>query len=337
MQNTRICKASERVFDRAVFDTMFANETNLKKGTYIMKLGYIGLGKMGKNMVFNMIEKGHEVVAWNRSPDPLNEVVAAGAHRADSIDNLISQLDGPRIIWVMLTAGDVTEDMLFGSHALVSKLSPGDILIDGGNSNFNDSRRRAWLCGEKSIHYLDVGTSGGPAGARSGACLMIGGNKDIYTQLLPLFESISVPDGFQYIGESGSGHYTKMVHNAVEYAFLQAMGEGFEMMKNGPYSSVDLKDVARIWNTGSVIESKLMRLAHNAFSEDSSLDGIKGYIEDNGEAQWTIETALQYKIPVTTLAHSLFVRYRSRQEDSFAAKVVAVLRKQFGGHAITKN
>jgi 6-phosphogluconate dehydrogenase len=302
-----------------------------------MKLGYIGLGKMGKNMVFNMLDHKHEVVAWNRSPEPLNEVVAAGAIKAESIDDLVSKLEGPRVIWIMLTAGDVTEDLLFGSHDLVSKLNPGDIIIDGGNSNFNDSKRRAEICSQKQIKFLDSGTSGGPSGARNGACLMIGGEKEVYESLVPLFESLSVPNGFQYTGPAGSGHYVKMVHNSVEYGFLQAMGEGFEMIKKGPYENLNIRDVARIWNTGSVIESKIMRLALQAFEKDQTLDGVKGYIEDNGEAQWTIETALQYKIPVTTLAHSLFVRYRTRQDDSFAAKVVAVLRNQFGGHAIKQN
>jgi len=302
-----------------------------------MKLGYIGLGKMGKNMVFNMLDHKHEVVAWNRSPAPLAEVVASGAQGVSSVDEMISNLSGPRVIWVMLTAGDVTEDMLFGTHALVSKLSAGDIIIDGGNSNFNDSKRRAEKCNEKGIHFVDIGTSGGPSGARNGACLMIGGKNEIYQELEPLFASLSVEKGYQFIGESGSGHFVKMVHNAVEYGFLQAMGEGFELIKNGPYKSLDMHTVSRIWNTGSVIESKLMGLAEKAFSEDGSLDNVKGYIDDNGEAQWSVETALQYKIPFTTLAHALFIRYRSRQDDSFAAKVVAVLRKQFGGHAVKEN
>lgn len=299
-----------------------------------MKLGYIGLGKMGKNMVMNMIDHGHTVVAWNRSSGPLDEIVAYGAQRANSFEDMIKALEPPRVIWIMLTAGEVTEDMLFGSHNLAGMLEKGDILIDGGNSNFNDSQNRHWKCKEMGIHFLDVGTSGGPDGARNGACLMIGGEEEIYGKLIPLFESISTKDGFKYVGPAGAGHYVKMVHNAVEYGFMQSMGEGFEMIKNGPYKDLDLAEVANIWNNGSVIESKLMRLAEQAFREDKTLETITGYVEDNGEAQWTVETALQYKIPLTTLAHALFARYASRQEESFAMKVVAILRKQFGGHAV---
>lgn len=299
-----------------------------------MKLGYIGLGKMGKNMVFNMIDHKHEVIAWNRSPAPLEEVVSYGATKAASLEDMVNQLHGPRVIWVMLTAGDVTEDMLFGEHNLVGLLDKGDIIIDGGNSNFNDSKRRFEKCAAMGIHFLDVGTSGGPGGARTGACLMIGGERGVYEKLVPLFETISITNGYKYVGPAGAGHYVKMVHNAVEYGFMQAMGEGFEMIKSGPYKDLNMVDVANIWNNGSVIESKLMRLAEQAFKEDATLETIHGYVEDNGEAQWTIETALQHKIPVTTLAHALFMRYGSRQEESFAMKVVAILRKQFGGHAV---
>ncbi len=303
-----------------------------------MQIGYIGLGKMGKNMVFNMLDHGHKVVAWNRSPAPLEEVVKAGATAANSPADVVSQLvDERKVIWIMLTAGDVTEDMLFGSHNLVSHLKKGDIIIDGGNSNFNDSKRRAEKCAELGIHFLDSGTSGGPGGARSGACLMIGGEKEVFEELRPLFESLSVVNGYKYVGPAGAGHFVKMVHNAVEYGFLQAMGEGFELIKHGPYPGLNLGEIADIWNSGSIIQSKLMHLAEDAFKEDNDLTAVKGYVEDNGEAQWSVETALQYKVPLTTLAHSLFVRYRSRQEDSFSAKVVAVLRNRFGGHAIKNN
>jgi 6-phosphogluconate dehydrogenase len=302
-----------------------------------MQIGYIGLGKMGKNMVYNMLDHGHKVVAWNRSPAPLDEVVNAGAERAESPKDLVSRLTDRKVVWLMLTAGDVTEDMLFGSQALVTYLQKGDVIIDGGNSNFNDTKRRAEKCAQLGIHFLDSGTSGGPSGARSGACLMIGGEQDVFEDLRPLFESLSVVNGYKYVGPSGSGHFVKMVHNAVEYGFLQAMGEGFELIKNGPYKNLDLGEIADIWNSGSIIQSKLMMLAEDAFKEDNELTSVKGYVEDNGEAQWSVETALQYKVPLTTLAHALFVRYRSRQDDSFAAKVVAVLRNRFGGHAIKNN
>ena len=299
-----------------------------------MRIGYIGLGKMGKNMVMNMIDHQHEVIAWNRSPAPLEEVCAYGASKADSITDLVSHLPSPRTIWMMLPAGEVTEDMLFGSYRLVDQLSPGDILIDGANSHFHDTMKRAKMCAERGIYFLDVGTSGGPYGARHGACLMIGGDRRVYESLIPLFASLSAPDGFLYIGPSGSGHYVKMVHNAIEYGFMQSIGEGFDMLQHGPLGKLPLGQIARVWNHGSVIESKLMLLAETVFAEYGDLSSIVGYVEDNGETQWTVETALQYKIPLTTLAHALFARYASRREDSFAMKVVAALRHQFGGHSI---
>jgi 6-phosphogluconate dehydrogenase len=299
-----------------------------------MQIGYIGLGKMGKNMVFNMLDKKHEVIAWNRSPAPLAEVVAAGAKKAESPQALVALLSKPRIVWIMLTAGDVTEDMIFGSHDLISALEPGDIIIDGGNSNFNQSRVRYEKCKARGVHFLDIGTSGGPGGARNGACMMIGGEREPFEKCEALIKSLCVPNGYKFMGEPGSGHFTKMVHNAVEYGFMQSMGEGFDLIKNGPYKNLNLGDVAEIWNNGSIIQSKLMGLAVEAFKEDNDLSSIQGYIEDNGEAQWSVETALQYKVPLTSLAHSLFFRYQSRQDDSFAAKVIAILRKKFGGHAV---
>jgi 6-phosphogluconate dehydrogenase len=302
-----------------------------------MQIGYIGLGKMGKNMVFNMLDTGHEVIAWNRSPAPLDEVVKAGARRAESPVAMLGMLSKPRVVWLMLTAGDVTEDMLFGSHHLVEHLEAGDIVVDGGNSNFNQSKVRFERCRERGIHFLDIGTSGGPKGARNGACMMIGGEREIFEKVEDLIRTLCVPNGYKFMGEPGSGHFVKMVHNAVEYGFMQSMGEGFDLVKNGPYKNLSLHDVADIWNNGSVIQSKLMGLAVDAFKEDNDLSAIEGYIEDNGEAQWSVETALQYKVPLTTLAHSLFYRYQSRQNSPFAAKVIAILRNKFGGHAVKKS
>lgn len=299
-----------------------------------MKIGYIGLGKMGKNMVLRLLEQGHEVVVWNRSAEKMDEVVKAGAIAAVDVEDLVHRLEPPRTVWLMLTAGDVTEEMLFGTYNLVSYLDSGDTVIDGGNSKFTDSQKRADLCAEQGVHFLDAGVSGGPYGARHGACVMVGGSQDIYSRYQKLFDDITQQDGLLYAGPSGAGHFVKMVHNAIEYGMMQSIAEGYELLAHGPYDKLDLSALSNLWQHGSVIESKLVSLAGRAFEKDTRLESIKGYVEDNGETQWTVESALQYKVPMTTIAHSLFARYGSRQEDSFAMKVVAALRKEFGGHAV---
>lgn len=299
-----------------------------------MQLGYIGLGKMGKNMVLRMLDKGHEVVVWNRSKDKIAEVVAAGAKSADTIDELVEMLKPPRTVWLMLTAGDVTEEMMFGEYDLVGHLDAGDTVVDGGNSKYVDSIRRAEDCLEEKVNFLDAGVSGGPSGARNGACVMVGGDSSVVEKLKPLFLDIAQPDGYLHVGPAGSGHFVKMVHNAIEYGMMQAIGEGYELLANGPYEKIDLAQLTRLWQHGSVVESKLVGLLDGAFTADPRLETIRGYVEDNGETQWTLEAALKHKVPMTAIAHSLFARYGSRQEDSFAMKVVAALRKGFGGHAV---
>ena len=302
-----------------------------------MRIGYIGLGKMGKNMVINLLEKGHEVVVWNRSAEKMEEVVKAGAIAAEDIEDLVAKLKPPRTVWLMLTAGDVTEEMLFGTYNLVGYLDAGDTVIDGGNSKFIDSQKRFGICVEQQINFLDVGISGGPHGARHGACVMVGGVEEIFKKHQALFEDVAMKDGLMYVGPSGSGHFVKMVHNAIEYGMMQAIGEGYELLAKGPYEKLDLSRLSALWQHGSVIESKLIALAGRAFSHDNDLSSIKDYVEDNGETQWALESALQYKVPMTTIAHSLFSRYGSRQDDSFAMKVVAVLRKEFGGHTVKES
>lgn len=302
-----------------------------------MRIGYIGLGKMGKNMVLRLLEKGHEVVVWNRSREKMDEVVKAGAIAADDVADLVKKLEPPRTVWLMLTAGDVTEEMLFGTYDLVSHLDAGDAVIDGGNSKYSDSQKRADVCAEQQIQFLDAGVSGGPYGARNGACVMVGGNKEVFSKYESLFIDIAQKEGLLYAGPSGAGHFVKMVHNAIEYGMMQAIGEGYELLANGPYDKLDLAKLSALWQHGSVIESKLVDLAGRAFGSDPRLEGIQGYVEDNGETQWTIESALKYKVPMTTIAHSLFARYVSRQDDSFAMKVVAALRKEFGGHAVKES
>jgi 6-phosphogluconate dehydrogenase len=302
-----------------------------------MQLGYIGLGKMGKNMVLRLLERGYEVVVWNRSKDKVAEVVGAGAKEAETIEELVQMLEPPRTIWIMLTAGDVTEEMLFGGYNLVSYLDAGDTVIDGGNSRFTDSRKRAEICLEQSINFLDAGVSGGPNGARNGACLMVGGETEVVKKYEKLFTDLATKDGYLHVGPAGSGHFVKMVHNAIEYGMMQAIGEGYELLANGPYEGLKLDQLSELWQHGSVIESKLVGLLSGAFGKDARLEKISGYVEDNGETQWAIETALQHKVPMSAIAHALFARYSSRQEDSFAMRVVAALRKEFGGHVVKEN
>jgi 6-phosphogluconate dehydrogenase len=298
----------------------------------IKKIGIMGLGKMGKGIALNLIDHGFEVHAFNRSPEPLAEVVAAGAIKAESLPDMAKQLGKPRVLWFMLTAGAVLDDVLANSGVL-DALEPGDIIIDGGNSNFNDSVARHAMCKERGIFFLDAGVSGGPAGARSGAAIMVGGDREAYDQVAHVFKALSVENGYGYMGPSGSGHFVKMVHNAIEYGMLQAMGEGYELIHSGPYKNLDLREVTKVWQNGTVIRGFLMDLMARAYGKNPTLDGIKGYIEDNGEGKWAVETALDANVPFVLNTYALMFRYITRQDESFAAQVVASLRHEFGGHA----
>ena len=301
----------------------------------MQKIGFMGLGKMGKGLVLNLLDHSFEVVAFNRSPDPLAEVVTKGATAATSLADMTQKLTGtdskPRIFWFMLTAGSVLDEVVFNSGFL-DTLSSGDIIIDGGNSNFNDSIRRYGQCRKKGIRFLDAGVSGGPSGARSGASIMVGGDKDAFDQAAEIFKQLSVENGYGYMGPAGSGHFVKMVHNAIEYGMLQAMGEGYELLKSGPFKDLDLANVTHVWQHGTVIRGYLVDLMARAFEKDQTLAGAKGYIEDNGEGKWSVETAMQYGIPFTLNTYALMFRYISRQDESFAAKIVSTLRHEFGGH-----
>ncbi len=298
-----------------------------------MKIAIIGLGKMGYNLALNLRNHGHAVVAFDRAVELTNQIASeSGIDAVNSLEEICAALPGRRIIWLMVPAGNIVEGVI---EDLTPLLRPGDILIDGGNSNFNDSVRRYKSLKDKGIDFLDCGTSGGTSGALNGACTMIGGEKDVYDYCKPVFDDISLPGGTLYIGGPGAGHFTKMVHNGIEYGMMQAIAEGFEVLEKSSYD-VDFQKVAELWNHGSIVRSWLMELTANAFAKDPKLDAIRGVMHSSGEGKWTLETALDLGVPTPVIALSLIMRYRSLQDDSFAGKVVAAQRNEFGGHAVEK-
>ena len=297
-----------------------------------MQIGIVGLGRMGYNLALNLLDHGHDVVGYNRSPQKVEELIAAGGNGAHSLQELVGKLEDRRVIWVMVPNGEPTEQMI---NSLVPLLNKHDIIIDGGNSNYNDTLRRYNEIKAKGIDFVDAGTSGGIEGARYGACSMVGAEDEVFAYIEPLFKDMCVVNGYLHCGRVGSGHYTKMVHNGVEYGMMQAIGEGFEILKESQFD-LDYEKVARVWNNGSVIRSWLMELAENAFKKSPQLDDIRGKIGSNGEGLWTVEEALKLKVPVPVIAGSLFVRDRSQQDESFSGQVVAALRNEFGGHAVEK-
>lgn len=297
-----------------------------------MQIGMIGLGRMGYNLALNMRDHGHEVIAYNRSKKKVDEIKEENVKGAYTIDELLDQLEGRKVLWLMIPAGEATENMI---QTVLPKLKKGDILIDGGNSNFNDTLRRYEEIKDTGIHFVDAGTSGGIEGARNGACSMIGAEDDVFPYIEPIFKDICVENGYLHCGRVGSGHYTKMVHNGVEYGMMQAIGEGFEILEKSQFD-LDYEKVARVWNHGSVIRSWLMELAESAFHKDADLEELKDVIGSNGEGLWTVEEALKLKVPTPVISSSLHVRFRSEQSESFSGKVVAALRNEFGGHAVVK-
>jgi 6-phosphogluconate dehydrogenase len=295
-----------------------------------MDIGFIGLGRMGANMVERLLSGKHRVVAYNRTAEKTKETVKKGAEGAFSLQELVSRLKAPRTVWVMVPAGDAAQKMIDDLSPL---LSAGDLIVDGGNSRYTDSARRFRELKAKGLHFMDVGTSGGVWGLKVGYCLMAGGEKEDFLRVEPALKTLAPPDGYLHCGTAGAGHFVKMVHNGIEYGMMQAYAEGFELLKASPFG-LDLPRIAQLWNQGSVVRSWLLELAERAFQEDPALGKIHGYVEDSGEGRWTIDTAISLGVPATVLAHSLFARFTSRQEDSFAMRVLAALRQQFGGHAV---
>lgn len=297
-----------------------------------MDVGLIGLGKMGRNLAENLLEQGHNVVVFDQSTSLVVPLVQQGARGAQSLEEVVSFLVPPRILWLMVPAGEAVDQLV---SDLADMLELGDMVIDGGNSLYLDTVRRARFLGERGIHLVDVGTSGGIYGARHGACLMVGGEAKIVSYMERIFLDISVENGYLYCGPSGSGHFVKMVHNGIEYGMMQAIGEGFELLAKSEYE-LDLDKIAKLYCHGSVIRGWLMELTHKALAENPELSDVKGIIHSSGEAQWTVEAALRLGVSTPIIAHSLFVRYSSVNEDSFGNRLVSSLRNQFGGHVVFK-
>jgi 6-phosphogluconate dehydrogenase len=296
-----------------------------------MEIGFYGLGRMGGNMVRRLMESGeHRVVAGNRSSGPVDEAVSYGAEGAYELEEVVEKLSAPRVVWVMVPAGEVTEDVL---HQYADLMDEGDILVDGGNSYFRDTVRRSEELKEKGIRFVDAGTSGGIWGLKVGYCLMVGGEEEAVRTLEPALKTLAPPDGYMHVGPSGAGHFVKMVHNGVEYGMLQAYAEGFEILKHSRYD-FDMQGISHLWNQGSVVRSWLLELAENAFANDNNLDSVQDYVEDSGEGRWTVFEAIHEDVPAPVITASLFARFASRQEESFGAKTIAALRREFGGHAV---
>ncbi len=299
-----------------------------------MKLAIIGLGRMGMNMARRLMQGGHDVVAFNRSPDKTDQLAAEGAQGAYSLEELVAKLTAPRILWLMLPAGSVVDEHI---TRLTELLSAGDIIVEGGNSYYKDDIRRAKELEPTGIHYLDAGVSGGIWGLKVGYCTMIGGNRDVFETLEPIFQSLAPPEGYLYCGETGAGHFVKMVHNGIEYAMMQAYGEGFEILENSRYApSFNYADISHLWNQGSVIRSWLLELAEEAFRKEEKLSDIHGFVQDSGEGRWTVLQAIETAVPAEVITLSLMRRFRSRQQDPFAERVLAALRREFGGHAVAE-
>lgn len=297
-----------------------------------MKLAILGLGKMGYNLTLNLLSHQHEVVAYDVDSTRAEELSHEGAIPAFSVEDAVAKLPTPRVVWLMVPAGEIVDQLV---DQLSTLLAAGDIVIDGGNSHYKQSLERYARLKEKGIHFMDAGTSGGMEGARHGACMMIGGDREAFTHIEPMIRDINVENGYLYAGEAGSGHFLKMIHNGIEYGMMQAIGEGFEVLAKSQYN-FDFAEVARVWANGSVIRGWLMDLTERAFRKDAKLDEIRGVMHSSGEGKWTLETALDLQAATPVIAMSLLMRYRSLDEDTFHGKVVAALRNEFGGHAVEK-
>jgi 6-phosphogluconate dehydrogenase len=288
-----------------------------------VKIGLVGLGRMGANMAERLRRHGHEVETYART-DPARTVT--------SLEELVSKLEPPRVVWLMVPAGEATEGAY---ETMLGLLDEGDILVDGGNSNFRDSQRRGKGAAGKGVRFLDAGVSGGVWGLEGGYCVMVGGDAEAFAVIEPLCRDLTDPGGYAHVGANGAGHFTKMVHNGIEYGMMESFAEGFEIM-NASEFDLDLRQLAGLWQHGSVVRSWLLELLERALEEDPGLEGIRGYVEDSGEGRWTVQAAIDERVPAPVITASLFTRFASRQEESFAAKVNAALRNQFGGHAVKR-
>jgi 6-phosphogluconate dehydrogenase len=298
-----------------------------------MQIGIIGLGKMGFNLALNLNRNQYEVIAHDVNTDFVKNISKEGIKTATTVEELCQQLQNRKVIWLMVPAGEIVDGVI---TSLLPFLNKNDIIIDGGNSNYKDSKRRHRQLKDLGFDFLDCGTSGGTSGALNGACTMIGGDAPVFEYVSNVFEAISVPNGWLYTGEAGSGHFTKMVHNGIEYGMMQSIAEGFEVFEHSEYD-INFEKTAKLFNHGSVVRSWLMELTENAFSKDPKLDSIKGIMHSSGEGKWTLETALDLGVPTPVIALSIMMRYRSQMQDTFSGKVVAALRNEFGGHAVEKN
>ena len=297
-----------------------------------MEIGFVGLGKMGMNMVTRLQRDKHRVVVYDRTVDLIKQAEGQGCIASSSLADMVSKLSSPRAVWVMVPSGAPTEETI---RAVAGLLKSGDTIIDGGNTNFHDDVRRASELKNKGIHYVDVGTSGGIWGLKLGYCMMIGGEEEMVKRLEPILKTLAPEDGWAYMGKHGAGHYVKMIHNGIEYSMMQGYAEGFELMSKSDYS-LNLAKIANVWMHGSVVRSWLLELAAGALAGDPHLEKLKGYVQDSGEGRWTILDALDKDVPVPTLTAALFTRFRSRQQESFAEKMLAALRNAFGGHAVKR-
>ena len=297
-----------------------------------MQLGFVGLGKMGLNMVTRLVAGGHEIVAYDRDAAATARATSAGARGVATLDALVAALSTPRAVWVMVPAGEATESTV---QALADVLSPNDVVIDGGNTNFHDDVKRAEALGAKDLHYVDAGTSGGVWGLKEGYCLMVGGEEDVCIHLEPIFLTLAPENGYLRVGGHGAGHYVKMIHNGIEYGLMQAYAEGFELMHASEYR-LDVAAVASLWMRGSVVRSWLLELAVRALVENPQLKGIEGYVEDSGEGRWTLHEGIDRAVALPVLTAALFTRFRSRETNPFAERLLAALRNQFGGHPVKK-
>lgn len=300
-----------------------------------MNIAVVGLGKMGLNMAFRLLRGGHRVVVSNRSPEPVRSAELEGAEGAASFEDVVARLDAPRVVWIMLPAGRVTEDTI---QQFAGLLSPGDVIVDGGNSNYKDTVRRANYLAQQGIFFVDCGTSGGVWGLAEGYSLMVGGRPEAIAIIQPVLETLapSREHGWAHVGPSGSGHFVKMIHNGIEYGMMQAYAEGFEILRAKHEFDLDLHQIAEVWRYGSVVRSWLLDLTANALAEDQTLSDLRGWVADSGEGRWTVFEAIDQDVPAPVITLALQMRFVSRQDESYAAKLLAAMRNQFGGHAVKK-